>query len=113
MKKVIYEVDEQGFIIEHYVGNFDVETETLLYYMNAQGEQVELDKSFATTAYDPSFYKPKWTGSEWVEGESDDERVERGAEQLLGSLLPSLSEIADAELEIKVISLLTELGVAT
>lgn len=57
------------------------------------------------------FYKPKWTGAEWVEGETEEEKAEREEKQLIESLKPSPQEIANAELEIKILTTLTELGV--
>lgn len=58
-----------------------------------------------------SFHKPKWSGIEWVEGESEEEKAEREARHQLELSAPSPEELADAELEIKIISLLTELEV--
>lgn len=55
--------------------------------------------------------KPKWNGTKWVEGETQEEMEERESQQLLESLKPSPSEIVDAELEIKLLTTLTELGV--
>ena len=57
------------------------------------------------------YRKPKWVDTEWVEGETEAERMEREAEQQLESFLPTAGEIADAELEIKMITLLNELEV--
>lgn|GEM_PF-5296710 len=57
------------------------------------------------------FQKIKWDGENWVEGETTDERDERESQQTLESLKPSPTEIYDAELEIKVIIMFTELGV--
>jgi len=57
------------------------------------------------------FDKPKWNGTEWVEGLTEEERAEREEQQLLESLKPSPSQIADAELEIKILTTLAELGV--
>lgn len=60
---------------------------------------------------DGSLWTPMWNGTEWIEGETLDEKTERESQQLVESLKPSLSEISDAELEIKIISMLREMGV--
>lgn len=92
-----YEIDDKGFIINNYSANGDVEVP---------------DGCITVQLPQPMpFHKPKWSGSEWVEGETEEEKIEREANQLLDSLRPSPSEIADAELEIKMITMLTELGV--
>ncbi|MED4701601.1 hypothetical protein P9436_21420 [Lysinibacillus capsici] len=57
------------------------------------------------------FYKPKLVENKWIEGETAEERADREAQQLLESLKPSPEELADAELEIKLITILSELGV--
>lgn len=49
------------------------------------------------------FYRPRWTGTEWVEDKSQQEIDE---EKLLNSLIPTAQEIADAELTIKVYEIL-------
>lgn len=69
-----------------------------------------------TTTVNPflnRMYKPKWdrTSEQWVEDESEEEKAERESQQLLESLKPSPSEIANAELEIKMITILSDLGV--
>lgn len=69
-----------------------------------------------TTTVNPfinRIYKPKWdrNSEQWVEGESEEEKTEREAQQLLESLKPSPNEIANAELEIKILTMLTDLGV--
>lgn len=93
----VYEIDDKGFIINNYYDNGDVEIP---------------DGCITVQLPQPLlFHKPKWDGFEWVEGETEEEKIEREANQLLESLRPSPSEIADAELEIKMITMLTELGV--
>ncbi|WP_281216207.1 hypothetical protein [Lysinibacillus capsici] len=93
----VYEIDDKGFIINNYYDNGDVEIP---------------DGCITVQLPQPMpFHKPKWNGTEWVEGETEEEKGEREANQLLESLRPSPSEIADAELEIKMLTMLTELGV--
>ena len=101
MKKQIYAVDNDGFITEIYVGEFD-DSGNLTYPV---GDYVTIDPPQPLT-----FYKPRWNGSEWVEGESAEERNERESLVLLDSMKPSKGEIDDAELEIKIITLLMEMG---
>ncbi|WP_421927401.1 hypothetical protein [Lysinibacillus capsici] len=92
-----YEIDDKGFIINNYSANGDVEVP---------------DGSITVQLPQPMpFHKPKWNGSEWVEGETEEEKIEREEKQLIESLKPSPQEIANAELEIKMITMLTELGV--
>lgn len=92
-----YEIDDKGFIINNYYDNGDVEIP---------------DGCITVQLPQPMpFHKPKWNGTEWVEGEIEEEKGEREANQLLESLKPTSSEIADAELEIKILTTLTELGV--
>lgn len=93
----VYEIDNKGFIINNYYDNGDVEIP---------------DGCITVQLPQPmTFYKPKWTGFEWVEGETEEEKVDREAKELLESLKPSPQEIANAELEIKMLTVLTELGV--
>lgn len=64
MKKQIYEVDSDGFILEIYVGNFDVRGNLI----NPVGNFVTADLPQPLP-----FYRPKWTGAKWVEGASQEE----------------------------------------
>ena len=92
-----YEIDDKGFIINNYCANGDVEVP---------------DGCITVQLPQPMpFHKPKWNGSEWVEGETEEEKIEREEKQLIESLKPSPQEIANAELEIKILTTLTELGV--
>lgn len=101
MKKHVYEIDEMGFLKEVYLADVD-----------SEGNILDEDKQgFITFDYPSGLWKKKWNGDQWIEGESEEEKAEREAQQLLESLKPSSSEIADAELEIKLITILTELRV--
>ncbi|MGE7984937.1 hypothetical protein [Lysinibacillus fusiformis] len=92
-----YIVDKNGFIINSYLigGVVEVPKEAI---------DVQLPQPL-------SFVKPKWNGKEWTEGETEEEKTEREEKQLLESLKPSPNEIADAELEIKILTMLTDLEV--
>lgn len=101
MKKQVYEIDEQGFLLKIHTADID-----------ENGNILDEDKQgFIVIDIPVGLWKKKWTGSEWIEGETEEEKAEREAQQLLESLKPSPAEIANAELEIKVITMLTELEV--
>lgn len=53
-------------------------------------------------------YKPKWNGEEWLEGKTDDEFE---LDSLFNQLKPNEAELAESEFEIKVLTLLMEMGV--
>ena len=90
-----YTVDTKGFIVDVILVDTSEEVP----------EMAILDK------IENYYHKPRWNGSEWVEGESAEEKSNREAQQLLESLKPSPQELADAEIEIKMITMLTEMGV--
>lgn len=91
----IYLIDDNGFIIGA----------NLLF----SGRNIPHNAVIIPTPSD--IIKPKWNGGEWIEGETAEERAERESQQLLESLKPSPEEIANAELEIKMLTMLTDLGV--
>ena len=64
MKKQIYEIDSNGFITENYVGEFD-----------EVGNLINPIGNFITTDLPQPllFYKPKWNGTQWVEGATQEE----------------------------------------
>ncbi|WP_333880387.1 hypothetical protein [Lysinibacillus capsici] len=93
----VYEIDDKGFIINNYYDNGDVEIP---------------DGCITVQLPQPMpFHKPKWKGTEWVEGETEEEKAEREEKQLIESLKPSPQEIANAEIEIKILTMLAELEV--
>jgi len=96
--RIAYIIDDNGFVIDSYV-------------VSSAEEYVDGNVIVVRPPIDVLFYKRKWDGSKWVEGETAEERAEREAQQLLESLKPSPEEIANAELEIKMLTMLTELGV--
>jgi len=96
--RIAYIVDDNGFVIDSYV-------------VSSVTEYVDGNIIVVRPPIDVSFYKRKWDGNKWVEGETEEEKGEREAQQLLETLKPTPSEIADAELEIKILTTLTELGV--
>lgn len=101
MREHVYKIDENGFWME-----------THLAYLDENDNIIDEDKQgFVTVDYPSGLIKKKWTGIEWVEGESQEEKDEREAQQLIESLKPSPSEVENADMEIKIITLLTELEV--
>jgi len=101
MLKIIYDLDAKGFVKERYVAEVD-------------DEGAVLDTRFSgmiSQDMPNGLLKPRWTGTEWVEGETEEEKAEREAKQLLESLKPTPEEVANAELEIKMLTMLTDLGV--
>ncbi|WP_312145600.1 hypothetical protein [Lysinibacillus capsici] len=101
MLKQVYEVDSKGFIKEIHVSSVD---ENGIILDESKQDYISVDPL-------DILFSPQWNGTEWVEGETVEERAERESQQLLESLKPSHEEIANAELEIKMLTMLTELGV--
>lgn len=101
MKKIVYQLTPDGFILERHVAD-----------INTDGVIIDDDKiNFITIDPPNTIYKPRYVGTQWVEGETEAEKSVRESNQLIESLKPSPTEISDAELEIKLITTLTELGV--
>ncbi|MEK5432603.1 hypothetical protein MKY88_17180 [Lysinibacillus sp. FSL R7-0073] len=92
-----YTIDTKGFIIKSYLVGGDIA-------VPSTAINVQLPQPLP-------YIRPKWDGEEWVEGETEEEKTEREERQLLESLKPSPKEIADAELEIKILTMLTDLEV--
>lgn len=92
-----YETNREGYIINNYL----------------IGGDVPIPESCVTEQLPQPliFYRPKWDGTKWIEGETEEEKANRESQQLLESLKPSPSDIVDAELEIKMLTMLKELGV--
>lgn len=87
-------IDGNGFIVDSVIDeNNDINVVTVPFPTN------------------PILIKPKWVGSEWIEGETQEEKEEREALERLNALQPSPEEVADSELEIKVLTLLMEMEV--
>ena len=102
MRKEIYKTDNNGFIVNKYIGNFN-EHGILIspkgnYIIEPLPQPLEL-------------HIPRWNGVEWVEGETEEDRNKREYNEYLASLIPSNSEIANAKLEIKTIEILKEIGI--
>lgn len=93
----LYEIDEKGFIINNYV----------------KYENAFIPKDYISTQLPQPlpFYKPRWNGSKWTEGESEEEKELRRYTQYIESLKPSQQEIQKAQLEIEVLNIINELGV--
>lgn len=65
MNRIVYSIDKNGFIIDYYVGQFDDDGRLMTDFPNAVIETTPLPQ--------PNFYKPKWKGTEWVEGATQEE----------------------------------------
>lgn len=60
MLKVVYEINEQGFIIEHYVGEFK-EDKLITDFGDKTMVLTDLPKPLICI-------KPRWNGTKWIEG---------------------------------------------
>lgn len=103
MLKQVYKIDSKGYLVDIYVAEID-----------DNGFIVDEDKKgFLTTdlpqGYD--FIRPRWYRGKWVEGATQDELDERDAERLMQALVPTPEQVADSELEIKILSLLIDMEV--
>ncbi|MEH6941536.1 hypothetical protein [Bacillus sp. JJ722] len=58
MKKVVYEIDKDGFIVESYVFDFDKEGNPLQ----------EVPGNIIIETLPDGMFKPKWDGAKWIEG---------------------------------------------
>lgn len=100
MQKTIYKIDDAGFLIWE-SATLVSEGEQLDDYINTPLPKDELDRFI-------SFYKPYWTGEEWIEGKTEGEFLE---DEFLASLQPSKDEVEKAERQLETIELLIELEV--
>lgn len=98
MLKNVYEVDEDGYLLKLYVAHV------------VDGMIIDSDKQHCIIEdYPTGLIKQRWDGAKWVEGATDAELEEYQAQLTLDSMKPSQEEINDAELEIKMITLLMEM----
>ena len=102
MHKHIYQVNNAGFIEEVFLGEFDDD-----------GKLIDPVGDYVTTDLPQPlpFYRPKWDGNQWVEGATEKELAEYKEQQLLENLKPSGEEIEDADLEVKILTMLSEMEV--
>ena len=96
--RIAYIVDNDGYIIESIV-------------IKSEKEEVNGDIVSISQPNNISFYRRRWNGVEWVEGETEEDKSKREYNEYLASLIPSNSEIANAKLEIKTIEILKEIGI--
>lgn len=102
MHKHIYQVNNAGFIEEVFLGEFDDDGKLI----DPVGEYVTTDLPQPLP-----FYRPKWDGTKWIEGATKVELEKHKEQQLLEDLKPSVKEIMDADLEIKILTMLLEMEV--
>lgn len=96
---VVYELHANGRIKERHSAELDED-----------GNILDEDKQGFITEQEPRYvHQPSWNGVEWVESETQEEREIREIEEALEALNPTPEEIADSELEIKMLTLLMEL----
>ena len=88
----VIKIDDNGFFIEDVILD----------------STDSLDKNMVIDSCPAGLYKPRWTGSMWVEGKTQDEFIE---DAFLSALQPSTKDIEIAERELEVIDLLLDLGV--
>ena len=82
MKRIVYKIDEEGFILWDTGIVIDEDEEIPEgYYLQPIYNEGQ-----------PAFYKPKWNGETWVEGATQDE-IEELRQQ---SMLPTLEERIEA-----------------
>lgn len=68
-------------------------------------ENEEVPDSYIEAFTSGGFHYPRWNGTEWTEGLTQEEI---DAEKLLSNLIPTAEQIKNAELEIKILTLLQE-----
>lgn len=100
MLKEVYEIDEFGFVIDAHVAEVD-DLNNILDYTKIKMIPVGYQ----------GLNKPRWNGSEWTEGESEEEKELREYDNYIQSLVPSQQAIQKAQLEIEVLNIINELGV--
>lgn len=98
MIKQVYEVDGNGFLLNIHVAEVQ------------DGIILDPDKrDMVTVDYPSGFLKYKWDGHKWIEGATQWELDEWVAQKTIEEMKPSKEEVQDAELEIKMITILMEL----
>lgn len=95
--KTIYGIDEQGFMT--------YETMEIGYEDDVPEGYVDTPLPTNKKGNQLPFWKPKWTGTEWVEGKTTEEFEE---EAMLELLNPTPQEVSEAEFEIKILNTLME-----
>ena len=105
MLKQIFILDDSGFIKDFLSIEVDQEGIPLVEppHRYVDGLLPQDDRG-----YQLPFWRPRWTGTEWVE---DKTQLEFEEDAYVQSLIPSDTEIADAEFEIKTLNILMEVGI--
>ncbi|MGE7840778.1 hypothetical protein ACQKNX_08295 [Lysinibacillus sp. NPDC093712] len=104
-RREYYDIDDNGFILERYLGTF---TER---YTPDDNLDPTSNYCFETLPQPLLFYKPRWNGLDWEEGESDVEKTIREELLLIESTTPSKEELEDSDFKIKTITLLMEMEI--
>lgn len=95
--RTIYEVDADGFMTYQTMEIDDTE--------EIPSGFIDVPLPTDNQGHQLPFWRPRWTGTEWVE---DKTREEFEEEAMLESLNPTQQQITDAELEIKILNTLME-----
>lgn len=96
--RIAYIIDNDGYITDSIV-------------IKSEKEEVNGNIVSISQPNNISFYRRRWNGIEWVEGETEEDRNKREYREYLASLIPSDSEVEEARIEIKSIKLLQDMGV--
>lgn len=97
MRDQVYQIDENGFLTNIYVVDF-----------NEDGSPLdELPSNFITLRPPDGLYRARWTGVEWVEDKTPEEFE---YDRMVESLNPTQEDITNALFEIKVLNTLLEVG---
>lgn len=96
--RVAYIIDNDGYIIDSLI-------------IKSEKEEFKDNIVSISQPDNVSFYRRRWNGSEWVEGETQEDKNKREYNEYLASLIPSDKELDEARIEIKSITLLQEMGV--
>lgn len=96
--RIAYIIDNDGYIIDSIV-------------IKTEKEEVNGNIVSISQPNNISFYRRRWNGIEWVEGETEEDRNKREYIEYMNKFEPSYSEIEDAKLEIKTIEIIKEIGV--
>lgn len=86
---------------------FKVDSEGYINDTVAVDKGYELEDEVVSPIPPHVIYKARWTGTEWVEGKSQEEI---DAEESLNSLIPTVDEVEHAENEMQILNILMEVG---
>lgn len=106
MYKEYYKLDDNGYILDNYLGELDEDGKII-----GEFNDLGINYCFECLPQPLPYYRPKWNGSQWVEGETQEEKELREFNELQYKLKPTEEELEEAKLEIKTIEILKSVGV--